>query len=1483
MSNPKADPGQLLPANPKNKSALMSVLQALASLKITVVLFCLSMFLVLVGTLAQATEGIWTVIDSYFRSFYVFIPFKAFLPPAWFPNFDVHAFLDRNNIPLHGIYFPGGKAIGVGLMINLIAAHSARFKANGTPSGIISGSISVLIGLLFTALIVAGASYSDGVQDEPMVSYAFIWRTMLSTTIAFAAALTGMIFLIDRRKSLEIILLIIGVLLSITAAIGLFVLGSMYEQMESAMRIVWQLAQATIVGCVLLLGCSLIFKNRGGIVLLHFGIGLMMVNELFVGMYAVEEKITAAMGETTEYAYNTQEVELSITVRDKDNDRVVSIPFQQLRDGKKIKHELLPFSIDTVAYFPNSKITSKSERGEVDFVTVKNKEVQIKPTSGRGLYTKAIEVPRVTGADKNQQVDTASVYISVKQENNDKTNVLLLSQYFSDLIGTKGWDDGANTEKLLIDGTVYEFNLRFRRTLKPYQLTLISAKKDSYAGSDSPSEYGSTFTILDKSSKEQQTAVISMNNPLRYKGETFYQAGYNERPSGNGKRIPISTLQVVTNQGWMIPYVGCMYVVIGMIAQFGGGLLKFSERVQKRSRKKAAESSQPELKNLNPAKSLSSLTAESSTSYSAAAWIIPLVLFLLAAYASYKLTFSGNAKSGEFNIKEAGKIAVASSGRFKPIDSYARVFLRNFSDYESVSLTDKQVKAQLKGDRKRIYSVEWLLDVITNPEMADEEYRVFRIYDPYLKSRLGLEKQRKGHTYTYNEVTREFKEFSEYARLAMREQNENGGKLDKLSFAKRKSISLFNQIRQYENFQNASFIPKETPAETLNDLINGKIKYWRQKAVPAVDDSSVTEFMKSLVNRLAAEDEPEDINYFTYIRGFISEGRGSLVVGQKDNPLFSPTFVKPDLVVEDLGMRLNLPLGDAENSIQKGSIVFQSDDSTMWKLVNDTRGSATEPSIELDWEKQPGMEVLTVASARQALREFCVEKKISDSRSLVEELMKMDPISGPYFKDSQAFRRGLSERVTKALKEYNANVVKLFESLPPDLRARLEQNPENLSAFLLTELDKQYSSRKFAELQFIEESYLALISELLGDDFDSKTQSTNRLTELFSLYDGDKAEEFNSLAEQYIKEFEAIPLAEFDARKHHLEHFYHYSAPLFQALIFYGISALFVMLAWTMYGVSLDSFGEGMQRSALIILAVGSLLHTIGIVERVMITGKAPVTNLYASAVFISWGSVVCGLIIDFIIRYAAPKAAKIGFGTLLGSVMGFIVIVVSYNLALRSDTFGKLQAVLDTQFWLATHVVCVTFGYVATFVAGALGLIFLGGSAFTKVFDKEIRQSVSWIIYGIVCFALLLSFFGTVLGGLWADDSWGRFWGWDPKENGALLIVIWNALILHARWGGMIRERGMAVLATLGNVVTCWSWFGVNELGVGLHSYGFTDGVLKSLFWVALAHTTVAIIAASVPTRFWRGYSAETNSTSQDSELTGLKSGHSSKKNRSK
>jgi ABC-type transport system involved in cytochrome c biogenesis permease subunit len=158
--------------------------------------------------------------------------------------------------------------------------------------------------------------------------------------------------------------------------------------------------------------------------------------------------------------------------------------------------------------------------------------------------------------------------------------------------------------------------------------------------------------------------------------------------------------------------------------------------------------------------------------------------------------------------------------------------------------------------------------------------------------------------------------------------------------------------------------------------------------------------------------------------------------------------------------------------------------------------------------------------------------------------------------------------------------------------------------------------------------------------------------------------------------------------------------------------------------------------------------------------------------------------------------------------------------------------------------------------VAGFLAIIYILRGVFTTTLSESTAKSLARMVYGIVCFATLFSFVGTVLGGIWADQSWGRFWGWDPKENGALLIVLWNATILHARWGGLVRERGLMNLAVIGNIVTSFSWFGVNMLGIGLHSYGFTDAAFKWLILFIVSQVAI-ILLGLMPQKLWRSFQA--------------------------
>jgi len=294
--------------------------------------------------------------------------------------------------------------------------------------------------------------------------------------------------------------------------------------------------------------------------------------------------------------------------------------------------------------------------------------------------------------------------------------------------------------------------------------------------------------------------------------------------------------------------------------------------------------------------------------------------------------------------------------------------------------------------------------------------------------------------------------------------------------------------------------------------------------------------------------------------------------------------------------------------------------------------------------------------------------------------------------------------------------------------------------------------------------------------------------------------------------------------------------PFLMGMTLYVLALLVLFVSWIWKP-------EWLQPTAFALLSAGAIVHTVGLVSRILLQGRPPVTNLYSSAIFVGWAAVLLGIVLERIHRR--------GFGTAVAAAFGFATLLIAQNLAESGDTMEMMVAVLDSNFWLATHVVSITIGYSGTFLAGFIALGYTLRKHFAPSLDPETTKVLVSMVYGVVCFSLLFSFVGTVLGGIWADQSWGRFWGWDPKENGALLIVLWNALILHARWGGYVRERGIMAMAIGGNIITSFSWFGVNMLGVGLHSYGFMD---KAFFWLSAFIASQLLLAGLclLPRKFW-------------------------------
>jgi ABC-type transport system involved in cytochrome c biogenesis permease subunit len=311
------------------------------------------------------------------------------------------------------------------------------------------------------------------------------------------------------------------------------------------------------------------------------------------------------------------------------------------------------------------------------------------------------------------------------------------------------------------------------------------------------------------------------------------------------------------------------------------------------------------------------------------------------------------------------------------------------------------------------------------------------------------------------------------------------------------------------------------------------------------------------------------------------------------------------------------------------------------------------------------------------------------------------------------------------------------------------------------------------------------------------------------------------------------------AKRTSFEFLFNYVDPFTHSMVLYVLAFLLACGSWL-------GWNRVLNRSAFYLLLLALAVHTFGLVSRMYLQERPPVTNLYSSAIFIGWGAVIVSLILERIFRD--------GIGAACAGAIGFITLIIAHHLAGSGDTLEMLQAVLDTNIWLATHVVAITTGYSAMFLAGMLAIIYVIRGVFTRSLKKETADSLARMTYGVVCFATLFSFVGTVLGGIWADQSWGRFWGWDPKENGAVLIVLWCAIILHARWGGFIRQRGLMVMAIFGNVVTSFSWFGVNMLGVGLHSYGFMQKAFPWLVGFMLSQLALMAIAA-MPLERWRSF----------------------------
>jgi ABC-type transport system involved in cytochrome c biogenesis permease subunit len=287
-----------------------------------------------------------------------------------------------------------------------------------------------------------------------------------------------------------------------------------------------------------------------------------------------------------------------------------------------------------------------------------------------------------------------------------------------------------------------------------------------------------------------------------------------------------------------------------------------------------------------------------------------------------------------------------------------------------------------------------------------------------------------------------------------------------------------------------------------------------------------------------------------------------------------------------------------------------------------------------------------------------------------------------------------------------------------------------------------------------------------------------------------------------------------------LENYYLGASWHYKALHWFLLALIVVALGW------MAPKKKWLWAAGIVMTAIPLVFLVTDIVLRCVIRSRPPIVNLYDTFLFIAAVGVTAAIVAEIVVRRRFILALAPVFGALL------IALARAFEVEDGKDQMAPLQAVLDTNYYLATHVTSINIGYAAGMFASLVGTAWLLMQAFgIRRRDTVFHKSVVRATYGLVAFGLIFAVFGTIYGGVWANDSWGRFWGWDPKENGALLICIAQVSLLHARFCGWVKDLGFCIGAALTGIVVAFSWFHVNLLGIGLHSYGFASSTKTALF----------------------------------------------------
>jgi len=289
--------------------------------------------------------------------------------------------------------------------------------------------------------------------------------------------------------------------------------------------------------------------KKSGIWLTHAGLIILLVGELLTGLWQEEFQLRLDQGQTRNYSESYRSNELAvIDATDPQSDHVVAIPEKLLGERAPIQHERLPFRIETRAYYPNATVQMRDQLGNVN----------TPPPATRDIGAKVVVIP-LPITYKQDDRNLPSAVIELIGPGNASLGTWLVSTM---LVQPQTFEYAGKTWRLA---------LRYQRAYKPYSLTLLKFSHDRYMGSEIPKNFASKVRLHSQDGSTDREALIYMNNPLRYDGMTFYQAGFDNNDT-------TTVLQVVRNPSWLLPYIACAIMGLGLLIQFGIHLFAFANK-----------------------------------------------------------------------------------------------------------------------------------------------------------------------------------------------------------------------------------------------------------------------------------------------------------------------------------------------------------------------------------------------------------------------------------------------------------------------------------------------------------------------------------------------------------------------------------------------------------------------------------------------------------------------------------------------------------------------------------------------------------------------------------------------------------------------------------------------------------------------------------------------------------------------------------------